>query len=165
MKKGILLFLFSLISFLLIIHVMGQKKNQKECFAATHYALKDDTLDFDFYPRYPEDNIKIEWRKCSENKNNPCWNKFNYVKIFKIKNNFSHDIYLDVIRTGAGYCIPECFTYGLIKPDSIEYTAIYFDLDAKPSVLRNVSFHFTFCPNTPEAESYIVNYVFEGKQK
>ncbi len=128
-----------------------------------HFALKGDTIDFDFYNRYPEDNIEAEWRSYPKGKNSR--HKYYYVKVFRIKNNFSHDIYLERVQTGAGYCIPGCLYAGYIKPDSVYYSSLHFILDGKTNLRRPVGYFFTFCPNTPEAEGYMVQYHFEGTKK
>ena len=156
MKRTKFLLPILLLLFFVVHYLFGQRYI-KGC---SRFAKKGDTLDFDFYNRYPKGNLEVEWRTCP--KGFECTDDFHYTKIFKIKNNFSHDIYLN--RT-MGDAVPGCFTYGLIKPDSIVYTSIYLYLDGKTSIRRTVGFLFTFCPNTPEAEDYMVQYHFEGTKK
>ncbi len=161
MKKTKFLLPILLLLFFAIHYLSGQRYIS-DC--TSYWVKKGDTIDFDFYNRYPEDNIEIEWRK-NHRRNNITNVVFCYAKVFKIKNNFSHDIYLEAVRTGAGYCVPSCFYSGLLKPDSTRYTIIEFDLTAKASIGRGIIFHFIFCPNTPEAEPYKVSYFFEGTKK
>jgi hypothetical protein len=164
MKRTKFLLPILLLLFFVVHYLFGQKESNNmghidDC--SPSWAKKGDTLDFDFYNRYSENSIEIEWRK-KHKKNSPTNISFCYGQIFKIKNNFSHDIYLN--RT-LGDAVPGCFTYGLIKPDSIVYTSIYLDLEGKTSLSRPVVFIFTFCPNTPEEERYMVQYHFEGTKK
>ncbi len=161
MKRTKFLLPILLLLFFVVHYLFGQRYIS-DC--TSYWVKKGDTIDFDFYNRYPEDNIEIEWRK-NNNKNSTTNVDFCYATVFKIKNNFSHDIYLEGVKTGAGYCVPSCFYSGLLKPDSVEYTIIEFNLTAKPSISRGIAFLFTFCPNTPEAEPHNVSYTFSGTKK
>ncbi len=119
---------------------------------------KGDTIDFDFYDKNKR-RYTVEWRKYPKDYPYQTSDEFYYIKVFRIKNNFNHSIYLRRTQTSL---TPGGFVTGLLRPDSVEYSSLYFDLDKKPYETRGVLFNFSFCPDTPEEEVVKISYTFTG---
>ena len=127
--------------------------------ASAPYIQKGDTIDLNFYPEFPKDNILVEWRVRPNDSM-----RFYFSKVVRIKNNFSHDIYLASVKTGAGYCVPGGLYSGIIKPGEEAYSSISLSLDGKERVSRGVGFNFIYCPGTAGAEFRLIEVYFKGKR-
>ena len=120
------------------------------------FVQEGDTMDFNFYPEYPKDIISVEFRPHPEIKGD-----LYYAKVFRIKNIFSHDIYL---QSFISDCLAFGFKKGVLKPGEEAYSSVYFFLNGKKILTRTVNFRFWYCPGTEEAEYKIIQTYFKGKR-
>lgn len=162
-------FIFKLMSVVLLFLTLNLKAQYSYKYINVGGNLdmkRGDTIDLIFYPKpskYPnstEEDIQVEWRKSLYE-----FDSFTFIRCFRIKNNFSFDIYLDRVQTGAGYCVPKGFYEGILHPGEVQYTVIQLDLAGKESLSRPVGFFFRMCPYTDEEEKLLVIKRFVGKRK